>query len=109
MPGIGVRKQIQLIQISVAIDYTGRNIEEPGEVFNTWAEITNPSGFRDYDNGITQFGKTKKFLVRFRFDLSPNVDWKVKYEGKEWTISQINKVEEKKFYWQIIATSKSDV
>lgn len=107
--GIGQRKQIRLKQVLVTVDAAGRNIESSGQSFSVWAEISNPSGFRDYQNGQTQLGKTKRFLVRFRFDRFPNCDWKIEYENKDWTVSEIQRVSEKNFYWQITATSKSDV
>lgn len=107
--GIGTSKPIQLRQTVVTINDRGRNIQSQGSIINTWAEVTNPSGFRDYSNGQTQLGSTKRFLVRFRFDLHPNSDWVIRYEGKDWTVSEIQKVEERQFYWQLTATSKSDV
>lgn len=107
--GIGQRKQIKLQQITVARTDSGRNIEGEGDSFTTWAEITNPSGGRDYLNGQTQLSSTKRFLVRFRFDKYPNVEWKLEYDKKYWTISDIQKVNEKNFYWQFTATSKNDV
>lgn len=108
--GIGTYKPIQLRQIAVMIDAeTGRNVESTGEVVNTWADITNPSGFRDYSNGQTQMGSTKRFLIRFRFDRYLNADWVIRYAGKDWTPSEIQRVDENKFYWLVTATSKSDV
>jgi SPP1 family predicted phage head-tail adaptor len=107
--GIGQRRQIQLSQVLVTIDANGRNIESAGQVFNTWAEVTEPSGFRDYSNGQTQLGKTKRFLIRFRFDKYPNCEWKIKYAGVDWTISEIRKIDEKQFYWLLTGSSKSDV
>lgn len=107
--GIGNRKQIRLSQVLVTVDGNGRNIESVGANYSCWAEVTNPSGFRDYQNGQTQLGKTKRFLVRFRFDKFPNADWKIEYENKDWTVTEIQKSDEKNFYWQLTATSKSDV
>ena len=107
--GIGQRRPVKLIQIAVAIGADGRNIESEGISFQTWAEISDTSGFRDYLNGQTQMGNSKRFLIRFRFDQYPNADWKIVYQGKEWTVSEISKVAEKQFYWTFRATSKSDV
>lgn len=104
--GIGKRKMIQLVYVANEKAAAGNWVQEPKEFYNTWAEISNPSGFRDYMNGQTQLGNTKRFLVRFRFDLFPGADWKVKYLSKEWTISEIQRVDEKKFYWTVRATSK---
>lgn len=105
---IGTRKQIQLVQILVAQDTDGRNKEQEGDKFGVWADISNPSGFRDYMIGQTQLGARKKFLIRFRFDKRPDANWKIRYQGKDWTISEIEEKKEKKFYWQITATAKND-
>ena len=107
--GIGQRKPIQLIQVSVLIESTGKNVEYNHAVFNTWADISNPSGFRDYSNGQTQLGQTKNFLIRFHFNRFLNCDWKINYDGKNWTISNFQRIDEKKFYWLLTATSKADV
>lgn len=105
---IGTRIQVQLVQILVGQDSDGRNREQEGERFGAWADITNPSGFRNYENGQTVLGNTKRFLIRFRFNKYPDCNWKIRYEGKDWTISEILKRAEKKFYWQLTATAKSD-
>lgn len=107
--GIGQRKQVQLVQLLVAQDTDGRNKEQEGDKFGVWAEISNPSGFRLYAQGQTQMGNTKNFLIRFRINKYPDCNWKIRYEGKDWTITNIEKVDEKRFYWQMTATAKSDV
>lgn len=107
--GIGLRKQVQLVQLLVTQDSDRRNVEAEGDKFGLWAEVTNPSGFRAYLNGQTQLGHTKSFLVRFRFQKYPNANWKIRYENKDWTISEIQQRNEKRFYWQITATAKADV
>lgn len=106
---IGTRKQVQLVQILVGKDSDGQNIEQEGDKFGVWADIRNPSGFRQYLNGQTQMGHTKDFMIRYRFDKYPGANWKIRYEGKDWTITSIQRREEKKFYWQLTASSKSDV
>lgn len=107
--GIGQRKRVTLSQVVVTQDSNGRNIESQGPVYNTWAEVSNPSGFRAYLNGQTQLGKTKLFKLRFRFDKHPNADWKIVYDSKDWTVSDIQRIEEKSFYWELTGTSKSNV
>lgn len=103
---IGKRKQVQLVFIPNEKADAGNWQEQPAQTYNRWAEITNPSGFRDYINGQTHLGQTKKFLIRFDFDLFPGADWKIRYSGKDWTISNIDKVDEKRFYWNVTAASK---
>lgn len=107
--GVGLRKPVQLVHYVVEKDANGRNKETEGLTYNAWAEISDPTGFRDYDNGQTQLGSTKRFLIRFRFENAPDGEWKMKYDGKLWMISERRKVEEKRFYWLIVATQKSNV
>lgn len=107
--GIGERKQVNLVQLLSSKAANGNWVTTEGIRFSSWAEITNPSGFRDYQNGQTQLGTTKRFKIRFRFDQFPNCDWKINYDGRDWTISEKQKLDEKRFYWLITATSKADV
>lgn len=103
--GIGQRKRVTLTTIAVTQDDNGRNIESFGDTYKVWAEVSNPSGFRQYLNGQTNLGKTKDFKLRFRFDKHPGADWKIIYEGKEWTVKEIQRKDEKNFYWFVTASS----
>lgn len=104
--GIGQRQQIQLVHVPNTQSVSGNWEQQPKERYNTWAEVSSPSGFRDYQNGQTQLGLTKRFQIRFRFDLFPGADWEVKYQSKEYTVQSIERVNEKKFYWTIRGTAK---
>lgn len=106
--GIGQRRQIKLVLITVPKGAEGNydSTTESQTSFNTWAEITSINQFRDYQNGQTQLGQTKRFKVRFRFDEYPGADWKIEYAKKEWTVSSVVKEDEKQFYWIITALAK---
>lgn len=105
--GIGIRKQVQLVQM-VSVKQAGGNwVTVEGARTGVWAEVTNPSGFRDYAHGQTQLGETKRFKIRYRFDKFPDADWLIRYDNKDWTITEKRKINEKRFYWQITATVKS--
>lgn len=106
---IGQRKQVQLVKISVTTATDGEQTEEDGDRFGVWAEVKRPSGFRGYQNGQVQLANERVFKIRFRFDKHPGAEWKIRYDARDWTISNVQKLEEKNFYWQIIATAKSDV
>lgn len=107
--GIGQRKQLQLVQIVNTKGLNGEWNEAEGVRLGLWAEVTDPSGFRSYERGKTQLETVKSFKLRFRFDKYPGADWKIRYENKDWTITQILKLKEKKFYWDINAISKANV
>lgn len=106
--GIGLRKQVQIVPYTTTQGADGQNVETEGTKVGVWAEISNPSGFRAYQNGQTQLGETKDFLIRYRFDRFPNCNWRLIYDGRRWTVSEIRKIDEKKFYYRLTATSKSD-
>lgn len=107
--GIGERKQIQLIKTVSTRDAAGVVTNSEGDKIGCWAEVRNPSGFREFANGQTQMEMTKVFMVRFRFDKHPGVQWKIRYQNKDWTVQQRQEDNEKRFYWRITATSKADV
>lgn len=108
--GIGQRVQVQLVKL-VTVKGADGNWTTPteGDKFGVWAEVSNTSGFREYAQGQTQLGKTKTFLIRFRFDKYPGADWKIRYQEADWTISERDNVDEKRFYWRIRATKRDDV
>ena len=106
---IGQRHQVQIEPYTNAKGSAGQNIETAGTPIGVWAEVQNPSGFRAYQNGQTQLGSTKDFFIRYRFDKFPDADWRLIYDGKRWTVTEIRKQEEKRFYYRLTATAKSDV
>lgn len=107
--GIGNRFQVQIIPYTSAQNAAGSWEETAGTPIGVWAEISNPSGFRVYQNGQTQLGSTKDFLIRYNFANYPNANWRLVYNGKRWTVSEIQQVGEKRFYYRLTATAKSDV
>ena len=107
--GIGQRRQVQLVPMISTKNASGSWLTVEGDKVGVWAEVTDPSGNRGYLNGQTQINSSKNFLIRFRFDKFPNCDWKIIYDGKQWTITERRKIDEKQFYWRIAANAKSDV
>lgn len=106
--GIGSRKQVQIVPYTSTPNAFGSHVESEGTRQGVWAEISNPSGFREYAMGQSRLGETKDFLIRYRFDRFPNVNWRLIYDGRKWTVSEIRRIDEKKFYYRLTATSKSD-
>lgn len=104
--GIGNRKQVRIIPYTSAKNASGSFVETAGTGVNVWATVDSPSGFRAYQNGQTQLGNTRTFMVRFKFDMFPDANWRLMYEGKLWTVTEIRKINEKKFYYLITATTK---
>lgn len=108
--GIGQRHQIQLIRLQSTKTAAG-NWGSPVEVetIDTWAEISDVSGGREFDQSKVKMDSVKRFLIRYRIDKYPNCDWRIRYQGQDWTVTDIRQTDEKRFYWQMTASSKSDV
>jgi SPP1 family predicted phage head-tail adaptor len=104
---VGTRKQIQLINILVTQGSDGQWSNQTESIHNTWAEVSNVNSFRDYENGQTGSGLTKRFRVRFKFDHEPlAADWKIRYQGKDYQVTGVVREDEKKFYWIMTAQTK---
>lgn len=107
--GIGARKPVQLVRTLITKDAEGMNENTEQPPVNTWAEITNPSGSREYANNQSLLSQTKDFLIRYDFDNQPDVHWSIRYDGKDWTIQNRIAIDEKLFYWRITAQTKANV
>lgn len=104
--GIGKMIPVVIKPYTSAKAAGGEWVETTGTDIQAWAEISNPSGFRAYMSGQTQLGETKDFLIRYRFDNTPGVNWRIVYDNRNWAVSEIRRIDEKKFYYRLTATSK---
>lgn len=106
---IGKRKQIKIISVAPTIE-TGTGLSKPNEIvlFSGWAEVTNPSGGRNYFIGQDSLDHTKLFKIRHNQGITADVHTRLIYAGKRYTVSSIEKDREKNFYWNIRATAKTD-
>lgn len=102
---IGKMKPIQLIQYTTAQNGNGRATETAASTYNVWAELSNKSSARVSDNGQTQLTNTLlfKIFLRSAFDVSGN--WRLVWAGREYTVKGIDRIEERKFNWQITAVA----
>lgn len=73
--------------------------------YKVFAEVLKGSGSRFYDHQ-TILGQTKKFRMYFRDDLDLDGNWKIKWRGKEWTVTDIEQEDERRFHWILTATHK---
>lgn len=98
---------VGIIQIEVWETYkdaSGRPVESVTARHTVKAEVVDISGGRDTVNGQTNVGSIKRFKFRY-LDFKLRGRWKLKYQGKRWTINSIDRV--KKAYWIIIASDQS--
>lgn len=108
MAGIGTRKQIRIISVAPEKDSDG--LMKPNEIvlFSGWAQVTNPSGGRNYFIGQDSLDHTKFFKIRNHQAITADVNTRLIYSGKTYTVNSIEKDIEKNFYWNVRATAKTD-
>lgn len=99
-----LHKQIRLEKWVSTKDGSG-DFKETTTKYNLWAEVFEDGGGRSQVNGKNHLTNTARFRVYFRPDLKPTVGWKVVYDQKRYTISNIKKENGERFYWIITATS----
>ncbi len=107
--GIGQRKKIQIVPFTSSKGVNGQNVETEGVRIGVWAEVTAPGGGRSYEYGQTRISSTRDFTINYRFDLFPDANWRIVYDGKMWTVNSIEKIDEKRFFYVLNATAKSNV
>lgn len=104
MAGIGIYKPIKIYQISSSQDSNGDMVENTTLLFTAWAEVENIGGSSSLQNGKTNLQDTKRFKVRFRPDMILTSNWVIQYYGKIYSISNIERINEKRFNYLITAT-----
>jgi len=107
MAGIGSAKVIKIVQMQVTHDAHG--FSKPGEIllWAGWAQVSNASGYRDYQNGQALLGHTKEFKIRHHQAITSDVNTRLIYSGKRYTVTSIEEDREKQFYWIIRGTAET--
>lgn len=100
---VGLKKKIQLIKITPYKDSEGR-ISTTETKYNLWANVRNVSDSRSYVSGQTRLGEGIDFTVYYRESFDLSADWQVLYLGNRFTVSSIERDEQKRFNWIIKAT-----
>jgi SPP1 family predicted phage head-tail adaptor len=93
-------KQIRLERWTSVQDAFG-NWTESVQKFNLFAEVTRKSGSRSSLNGQTRLNSIMEFRVRFRPDFNPTGNWRVVYDGNRYTVQEIIKEKEQRYWWII--------
>ena len=88
---------------TVATDVTGNNTETEALRFRTFAEVKDGGGSLGSDHGHNTLSNQKTFKIRYRADWVLNTKWKIKYFGKLYGITSIERINEKRFNWLIRA------
>lgn len=105
MAGVGNMKPIQVRQLQSERDSNGFDIAGDRLVFTGWASVRQASGFREYLTGQAQLGTIKEFRIRHTHGFPYDVDTRLVYDGKQYTINSMERDREKRFWWVIRATA----
>lgn len=95
-------KKIKLNEYTVTKDGNGDNTESLANSYPIWAEVKEVSGNRSFDNGVN-LTKSKTFRIYFKPDWVLTGNWTITYFGRDYTIENIERINEKRFNWIVSA------
>lgn len=95
------KSQIRIEKWSQPRDVNGNPTEVLSSAYNLWAEAVRTGGNRSDSNGQTKLNNSVQFKIRFRPDWKINSMWKLVYNGSRYSITEIQRVDEKRFNWII--------
>jgi SPP1 family predicted phage head-tail adaptor len=95
------KKQIRVEKWIAPKDASGDAKERIEVAYNLWAEPVKIGGNRNDTMGQTRFNNRVSFKIRFRPDWKINSAWKIDYLGERYTITNIQRIDEKRYNWLI--------
>jgi len=95
------KTQIRVEKWVVNKDANGNGVESIQRAYNLWAELVQQGNGRTDVAGQVRLSNSKQFKVRFRPDWKVDSKWKFLYLQKRYTITGIERVNEKRFNWII--------
>lgn len=107
MAGVGSSHPIKVLHIKIAQDLKGFSKTTETTVWAGWAQVREASGYRDYQNGQALLGHTKEFKIRYHQAITSDVNTRLIYAGKRYTVTSVEPDREKQFYWNIRATAET--
>jgi SPP1 family predicted phage head-tail adaptor len=95
------KTQIRIEKWAANKDANGNMIEGIEQSYNLWAELIQQGNSRTDTAGQVRLSNGKQFKIRFRPDWKVTSKWKFVYLQKRYTITGIERVNEKRFNWII--------
>lgn len=95
------KAQIRIEKWGQVKDAYGNAIESVNVAYNLFAEPIRTSGGRSDSNGQTKLNNSVRFKIRFRPDWKINSNWKLIYQGMRYSITDIRRIDERRFNWEI--------
>ena len=102
---VGVMKPIRLIKITSTQDVNGRWVESESASYNIWASLLKNNSSRDVKNGQTSISNTIQFKMYARDLFDVTVSWRLEWSGRRYTVSGIDRIDERLFNVLITATA----
>lgn len=106
MAGIGSRKPIKIVDVTPAKNGSGHMKATSTVLFSGWAEVSDPSSGRNFFNGKDSLDYTKRFRIRATDEFNVTVNTRIIYAGKKYTVSGVERENEKLFYYIIRAAAE---
>lgn len=101
---IGNTKPIKLVKYTSTIDNNGDATETVEVIYKLWAEVTDEGGSRSQTDGRTESSDTKVFRINFR-NYNINSNYNIIYFGQVYGISNVKRINEKRFTWELTGFS----
>jgi SPP1 family predicted phage head-tail adaptor len=95
------KAQIRIEKWGQVKDGNGNSVESINTAYNMWAEPVRLGGNRSDTSGQTKLNNSVQFKIRFRPDWKITGMWKLIYNGMRYSITEIQKLNEKRFNWMI--------
>lgn len=93
--------QIRVEKWAAQKDANGNRVEGIEKSYNLWAEIVPERGIKIEIAGQSRLSNSKLFKIRFRPDWKIGGMWKILYLQKRYTITGIERLNEKRFNWLV--------
>jgi SPP1 family predicted phage head-tail adaptor len=106
MAGVGDYKPIKLLKYTTSVDANG-DAGQTVQTYTFWAEVSDNGGGRSQSDGRTSLSSGKTFKIWFRVNEFLNADWKIKYFGQTYSVTNVQRIDEKRFNCLISANVQS--
>jgi len=103
---MAVSYPIRLVKWQTAKDGSGDLVETVVKNISTFAEVTDIGGSRFFNQGDTSIVHDKQFRIRFNPNYNPTGNWRVIFHGHSYTITEIERENEKSFFWLFKGTAE---
>lgn len=106
MAGIGSMRKIVLERWTQAKNATGSLEDTLTTRYPIYADIRDRGGSRSYEDYQTKLSSAKEIRIYYRDPFDITAQWKVVFDGRRYTVSDVQKVNEAKFNYLLLIDTK---